>query len=1057
MFLSVALSSVAERAIAAEGWSRAQQAHFVTNVAQFKKLSAADFLNGCDFALTGTATFVDSSRDLIVLQDATGAVALNAGGNFTLAAGDFVSITGSNGAPTFPTFPDFPHQPATWDIRLAFESPQNFNHAYLTRMRGFIHPPVSGEYTFWIASDNSSELWLSADNTPANQKRIASIARFTWVAPREWTKHASQRSPPISLEAGRSYYIEAMHEQTDGAAHLAVAWQGPGIPRSIITATHLTPWNRGRTASLGAATNGVLREHWTNYIAGRVDGFAGARPFESALSVEELRVTSRRAGQWPQPRRLAYDSRWLADNNYSWVEAQGIITFAPKSGDTALLELSDSKAQVQLRALPGNSALARLAYGANVRVQGVCEGMFDENGRRMPGVIWIAEEGGVRIVDVATHSPATRTNRFAKAGSAENIFEGFFSARGVVTFNDRVFGKDCLFVQEGNAPVLVSLKSCSAKPQLKVGDWIELGGSLERTTFFRTLAPLVIVPLGTRAMPGPAPIEFPLAEKHDGRWTEVEGVVRSVNSNGTLAVMTPKEISVWLNGTASNELHSYIDAKVRAHGVLSLTTLETPALLVPSPGFVEVSKVSPADPFTIPLRKIAEVKEEEPLSLHRVRVAGEVTLHDAHSFLVQDASGGIRVHAPRSSRVKNGDAMEVIGFPTRSGTMLVLTEALTRPANGLRPVQAAKLVLSDALPIHQNGSLVGVHASLLAQRTIGDSQILELQEGSRIFTATLLQNHERIASIAPGSQLAITGVCDTDSSAPLATNIHGKATLASLNILLRSSADVKILRGPPWWTWQRTSALISTLLAVSAGALLWVHLLRRRLQRQKAAQLAASQQILKRLEDERRRIAANLHDSLGQVLLAIKNQSLLALQRAPGEPAVRERLNEISGATSQALEEVRQITHGLRPYQLDRLGLTQALRDTVSRASASSAILFASRLEDIDDVFDQDSEIHVYRIVQEAINNVLKHSAATEAAVVIRKRDNRVSLSIRDNGRGFDVAAMRVSQSNALGYGLSGIAERVRILGGELTIDARPGGGTSLNVEISVSQPCPTR
>jgi signal transduction histidine kinase len=249
--------------------------------------------------------------------------------------------------------------------------------------------------------------------------------------------------------------------------------------------------------------------------------------------------------------------------------------------------------------------------------------------------------------------------------------------------------------------------------------------------------------------------------------------------------------------------------------------------------------------------------------------------------------------------------------------------------------------------------------------------------------------------------------------------------------------------------------VIGALLAVLSGALLWVHLLRRRLQRQKAVQLAASQQILKRLEEERRRIAANLHDSLGQILLAIKNQTLLAMQRASHETVLRERLGDISGATSQALEEVRQITHGLRPYQLDRLGLTQAMRATVSRASANSTILFASRVEDIDDVFDKDSEIHVYRIVQEAINNVLKHSGATEAAVVIKKRTNNgavgtVSISIRDNGSGFDAFATRTCDANDFGYGLSGIAERARILGGHMTIDSRPGGGASLTVEIPV-------
>ena len=144
---------------------------------------------------------------------------------------------------------------------------------------------------------------------------------------------------------------------------------------------------------------------------------------------------------------------------------------------------------------------------------------------------------------------------------------------------------------------------------------------------------------------------------------------------------------------------------------------------------------------------------------------------------------------------------------------------------------------------------------------------------------------------------------------------------------------------------------------------------------------------------------------------------------------------------------MRRITHGLRPYQLDRLGLTQAIRASVSRASENSSILFASRVEDIDGLFDKDAEIHVYRIVQEAVTNVVKHSAATEAAVVIKKRTTVVSLSIRDNGRGFNPAKPS-SQPHDLGYGLSGIAERVRILGGTLAIDSRPGEGTSLTVEV---------
>jgi signal transduction histidine kinase len=271
--------------------------------------------------------------------------------------------------------------------------------------------------------------------------------------------------------------------------------------------------------------------------------------------------------------------------------------------------------------------------------------------------------------------------------------------------------------------------------------------------------------------------------------------------------------------------------------------------------------------------------------------------------------------------------------------------------------------------------------------------------------------------------------------------------LTAVNILLRKPQDVAVLSGPFRWTWKKGATLIGMLLIILAGALLWIHLLRRRLERHQAAQLAFSQHVLRKLEEERRRIAVNLHDSLGQALLVIKHRAISAIESPPEGQRIQNLLQEISSVTSQAIAEVRRITHGLRPYQLDRLGLTQAIRASVNQASENGSILFASRVENIDGLFDKDAEIHAYRIVQEAITNVVKHSAATEAIVVIKKQPAAVSISIRDNGRGFDSAKLS-SQPHNFAYGLSGIAERVRILKGTVVIDSRPGAGTSLAVEV---------
>jgi signal transduction histidine kinase len=342
--------------------------------------------------------------------------------------------------------------------------------------------------------------------------------------------------------------------------------------------------------------------------------------------------------------------------------------------------------------------------------------------------------------------------------------------------------------------------------------------------------------------------------------------------------------------------------------------------------------------------------------------------------------------------------------------------------------------------------LVQVAATLLGQKEIEGCEVLELQEQQRIFTATLPTNAGTLPPIEWGSRVKIVGVRDDGLSLEPFEKLAPHVSAGALNVLLRSPTDVVVLSGPPWWTLKRTVVPVTTLLVTFAVTLIWVYYLRRRLDRQQASQLAISRQILRSQESERQRIAINLHDSLGQNLLVIKNQACLAMEPGEEEASRQARLNRISQMTSQAIEEVRQITHDLRPYQLDRLGLTQAVRAVVSQVADNSSIVIASGLDDIDGIFDKESEIHVYRLVQEALNNILKHSAASEAAVVVKNRPGLVSLSIRDNGRGFDAGAL--SRSLGLGYGISGITERVGILGGTCTIDSKPSHGTSVMIEI---------
>jgi DNA-directed RNA polymerase specialized sigma24 family protein len=119
----------------------------------------------------------------------------------------------------------YPDHPSTVTYDAAFFFPENQVPNYGTRMRGYLHPPATGEYQFWIAGDDNCELWLSSDQSSAHKRLIARVATYTGF--QDWTHEAGQRSDPVTLQGGQLYYIEALHKQGQGGAHLAVGWRLP--------------------------------------------------------------------------------------------------------------------------------------------------------------------------------------------------------------------------------------------------------------------------------------------------------------------------------------------------------------------------------------------------------------------------------------------------------------------------------------------------------------------------------------------------------------------------------------------------------------------------------------------------------------------------------------------------------------------------------------------------------------------------------------------------------------------------------------------------------------
>jgi ligand-binding sensor domain-containing protein/signal transduction histidine kinase len=266
--------------------------------------------------------------------------------------------------------------------------------------------------------------------------------------------------------------------------------------------------------------------------------------------------------------------------------------------------------------------------------------------------------------------------------------------------------------------------------------------------------------------------------------------------------------------------------------------------------------------------------------------------------------------------------------------------------------------------------------------------------------------------------------------------------------------SLRILVRPPFYrTWW-----FGLLLALGFGLMTLAAYRARiaQLERRHREEQALSRKLLDSQERERQRIAAELHDSLGQSLVVIKNRARLGLKQNTDAEAMTDQLEVISTAASLALDEVKEISFNLRPYLLDKLGLTKTIESMLEKVFDSGEIALELEMDSIDHLLPKDSEILLYRVVQESVNNIIKHSRATRARVLVKHFPDRhngnvrsLSVTLEDNGCGFDPAA--ISDPANRGFGLTGIAERARLLGGKHSIVSETGKGTTVTVQIDLS------
>lgn len=263
-----------------------------------------------------------------------------------------------------------------------------------------------------------------------------------------------------------------------------------------------------------------------------------------------------------------------------------------------------------------------------------------------------------------------------------------------------------------------------------------------------------------------------------------------------------------------------------------------------------------------------------------------------------------------------------------------------------------------------------------------------------------------------------------------------------LGLLLLLCAEPSLITTPPYR--QMIGGICNQLGMTLQNNRLWDELRQKEYLRAQLLNKVVSAQ-----EEERQRISRELHDETGQALTSLLVQ-LKLLERSDNLTDIKAQMEDIRLLVLRTLQEVRRLAADLRPAALDDLGLISALEGYIYNYASKTQIAVDFQTHDVDSLrLAHEVEIVLYRVIQEALTNIARHAGASAVTVSIARQQERITVCVQDDGRGFNVHALR--NKGDYGLGILGMQERIELIGGKFSIDSKPGLGTQIHVEVTVT------
>ena len=420
-------------------------------------------------------------------------------------------------------------------------------------------------------------------------------------------------------------------------------------------------------------------------------------------------------------------------------------------------------------------------------------------------------------------------------------------------------------------------------------------------------------------------------------------------------------------------------------------------------------------------------RELEDVALGRIRKVTSVPYNRRDGMLNAECNGGGQ---PAGIKTRDGK----IWFPTQAGVVVIDPDAV--PFNSQPPPVVIESLVVDT-----------EHVAAHSPVTIQPGQIyFEVNySGLSFINPELVKFKYKLEGLDKDWIDAATRRVAYYSHLPAGTyRLIVKAANRD-GVWNEQGAAIQIIVLPPFWrTWWFLS-----LAAVSLALVIYLLFRRRivKLKQENKAQEHFSRQLIESQENERKRIAAELHDSLGQSLLIIKNRAAMGRRFLDNRAMALEQIDQVEEVAAQSIKELRQIAYDLRPYQIDNVGLTDALKELVRRINEAGPVKINSSVAYVDDL-SEEKAINLFRIMQEALNNIVKHSGASEATAIVKRGEREMVMVIEDNGCGFKTD--QIEMNGTRGLGLSGLSERARMMNANLTVDSTIGRGTTVRLKMDL-------